>query len=101
MHVDNFIDHEIPVCTVMAVLSNYQNLTLCFELFDDSFDLSGADTGYVGDALNTRPRSILPTLMVGDDNKNEFVCADHVWIMDCGSSYLEAHWSPNGMTPRL
>jgi L-fucose isomerase-like protein len=101
MPVDNFIDDEIPVCTVMAVLSNDQHFTYFLEVFDDAFDLSGADTGYVGDALNARPGSILPTLMVGDDNKNEFVCAGHVGIVDRGSSYLEAHCSPNGMTPRL
>jgi hypothetical protein len=50
--VDNFIDHEIAVCAVMSVLPDDQNLTLFGQVFDDSFDLSGADSCNVGDALN-------------------------------------------------
>ena len=50
--VDNFIDHEIAVRAVMTVLPYDQNLTLFGQVFDDSFDLSGADSCNVGDALN-------------------------------------------------
>jgi hypothetical protein len=53
--VDNFIDHEIAVRAMMSVLTNDQNLTLFGQVFDDSFDLSGADSCNVGDALNARP----------------------------------------------
>jgi hypothetical protein len=53
--VDNFIDHKITVRAMMSVLSNDQNLTLLGQVFDDSFDLSGADSCNVGDALNARP----------------------------------------------
>jgi hypothetical protein len=53
--VDNFIDHEIAVRAMMSVLPNNQNLTLLGQVFDDSFDLSGADSCNVGDALDGGP----------------------------------------------
>jgi hypothetical protein len=53
--VDNLVDHKIPVGSVVSILSNDQNFTHRFKVFDDALGVSAFQPGYVGDALDARP----------------------------------------------
>lgn len=53
--VDNLVDHEITVGSVVSILSNNQHFTHRFKVFDDALGVSAFQPGNVGDALDARP----------------------------------------------